>query len=70
MATKRVLISIDDRLLARIDEAAARTGTSRSRYPAQLADADLSGAIGPGADPAVRDALRAIERILHEPADR
>jgi hypothetical protein len=70
MATKRVLISIDDRLLARIDAASARAGMSRSGYLAGLADADLSVSVGPGADPAVRDALRAIDGILHGPTDR
>ncbi len=64
MPAKRVLISIDDRLLARIDEACARRGLTRSRYIAQLADADLAGSIGPGADPNVRASLAAIDELL------
>ncbi len=64
MPAKRVLISIDERLLARIDDACARRGLSRSAYLAQLADADLVGAAGPGADPAVRAALAAIDDLL------
>lgn len=64
MPAKRVLISIDERLLARIDDACARRGLSRSAYLAQLADADLVGGLGPGADPDVRDALAALDAIL------
>jgi len=64
MPAKRVLISIDERLLRRIDEACQRRGLSRSAYLAQLADADLAAGRGPGADPAVRAALAAIEALL------
>jgi metal-responsive CopG/Arc/MetJ family transcriptional regulator len=41
MPTKRVLISIDPHLLARIDEACARREVTRSGYLARLAAADL-----------------------------
>jgi hypothetical protein len=61
---KRVLISIDERLLARIDEACARRGVTRSAYLARLATADLVGGIGPGADPDVRSSLAAIDDLL------
>ena len=64
MPAKRVLISIDDRLLERIDERADRLGLSRSAYLAQLANADLAGGAGPGADPAVRAALSALDDLL------
>ena len=64
MPAKRVLISIDERLLARIDEACARRGMSRSAYLAQLADADLLGGAGPGADPGVRSALATIDSLV------
>ncbi len=66
MPAKRVLISIDDRLLARLDERAARLGLSRSAYLAQLADADLTGGTGPGADPSVRAALAALDDLLRD----
>lgn len=66
MPAKRVLISIDERLLDRIDHEAARLGTSRSGYLAHLADANLLGAVGPGADPAVRSALAALDELLDE----
>ena len=64
MPAKRVLISIDERLLGRIDDACARNGVTRSAYLAQLADADLVGGIGPGADPAVRSALSTIDGLV------
>jgi hypothetical protein len=66
MTAKRVLISIDERLLARIDDACARRGLTRSAYLAQLADADLVGGTGPGADPAVRAALATLDELLRE----
>jgi hypothetical protein len=64
MPAKRVLISIDDRLLERLDERANRLGLSRSAYLAQLADADLHAGTGPGADPAARAALSALDELL------
>jgi metal-responsive CopG/Arc/MetJ family transcriptional regulator len=41
MAAKRVLISIDERLLERIDEAADRLGMTRSAFLAGSAARDL-----------------------------
>ena len=67
MPAKRVLISIDERLLARIDDACARRGMSRSAYLAQLADGDLVGGIGPGARPEVRAALATLDELIAEP---
>ena len=64
MPAKRVLISIDERLLARIDDACARRGLTRSGYLAQLADADLVGGRGPGTDPGVRQALASLDDLL------
>lgn len=66
MPAKRVLISIDERLLDRIDDACARRGLSRSAYLAQLADADLVGGVGPGADLAVRSALATIDALVQQ----
>lgn len=66
MTAKRVLISIDERLLDRIDQACARRGLSRSRYLAQLAEADLTGGTGPGASPTVRQALERLDALLTE----
>ena len=64
MTAKRVLISIDERLLARIDDACDRLGMSRSAFLAQSAARDLDGGVGPGADPSVRAALASIDRLL------
>jgi hypothetical protein len=64
MTARRVLISIDERLLARVDDACARRGLSRSAYLAQLADAELAGGSGPGLDPDVRAALTTITELV------
>jgi metal-responsive CopG/Arc/MetJ family transcriptional regulator len=63
MAAKRVLISIEERLLDRVDQACARMGVTRSRFLAQLADQHLSGGRGPGAEPGVQAALARIDRL-------
>jgi hypothetical protein len=67
MTAKRVLISIDERLLARIDDACDRLGTSRSAFLAQSAARDLDGGAGPGADPAARAALVTLDQLLARP---
>lgn len=62
----KVLISMDERLVRRIDRAARERGLSRSAYLAGLAERDLDGARGPGARPEVRAALRDLERLFAE----
>ena len=47
MPAKRVLISIDERILARIDEAVQRSGQTRSGFLAQAAIAQIEGAGDP-----------------------
>lgn len=66
MTAKRVLISIDERLLARIDQACASHGLKRSTYLAQLAERDLHGASGPGKTPTARAALASLDTLLRE----
>ncbi|MDQ3691937.1 MAG: type II toxin-antitoxin system HicB family antitoxin [Chloroflexota bacterium] len=66
MPAKRVLISIDERLLARIDQECARNGFKRSTYLAQLAERELQAAGGPGATPTARAALVALDALLRE----
>jgi hypothetical protein len=66
MPARRVLISIEARLLARIDDACARRGLTRSGYLAELAERDLAGGRGPGADSAVRHALATLDELLAE----
>jgi metal-responsive CopG/Arc/MetJ family transcriptional regulator len=58
MPAKRVLISIDERILARIDDAAQRSGQTRSGFLAQAAMAQIEGG-DPGARADSKDALRA-----------
>jgi metal-responsive CopG/Arc/MetJ family transcriptional regulator len=54
MPAKRVLISIDERILARIDDAAQRNGQSRSGFLAQAALAQIEGGSA-GAQPRPND---------------
>jgi len=56
----KILVSVDDKLLAQIDRAARAAGLSRSAYLARLAARDLGSERGPGAD---RQARRAIARL-------
>jgi metal-responsive CopG/Arc/MetJ family transcriptional regulator len=66
MPAKRVLISIDERLLDRIDERADRLGLSRSAYLAQVASREMEEGTGPGADPRVRASLSALDQLLSD----
>ena len=56
----KILVSVDDKLLARIDSAARAAGLSRSAYLARLAERDLGESSGPGAS---RQARRAVRRL-------
>jgi hypothetical protein len=60
----KVLISIDQRLLRRIDRAAKGLGLSRSAYLSRVAAKELSGQKGPGANRESKDALRRIEDLV------
>jgi hypothetical protein len=64
MAARRVLISIDERLLGAVDRTAARKGLSRSGYLAELATRDLGANSGPGVDPAVRAAMHSLDELF------
>ena len=65
--TRRVLISISDVLLDRIDEERRSLGMTRSGFIAQLADERLLAARGPGADPAVHASLAEIDALFDAP---
>ena len=69
MPAKRVLISIQEHLLIRVDERAARLGIGRSTYLAKLAAADLEGAKRDGADPNGRTGIADIERPFSSERD-
>jgi hypothetical protein len=60
----KVLISVDDRLLRRIDRRARSRNLTRSAYLAELAERDLAIGTGPGNDPSVRAALRKLDRLV------
>ena len=60
----KVLLSLDEQLLRRIDAAARRRGMSRSGFIAAMARRELSQETGPGAAPAARAALRRLDRIF------
>lgn len=60
----KVLVSLDDKLLKRIDRAAKASGESRSGYLARLAEDDAARGRGPGKEPEARAALRRLERLF------
>ena len=60
----KVLLSLDEQLLRRIDRAATERGLSRSAFIAGLAERELGTAKGAGATPAARAALRRLDRLF------
>ncbi|MEK7252555.1 MAG: hypothetical protein AAB198_04830 [Actinomycetota bacterium] len=60
----KVLVTLDDRLLARIDREASRRGLSRSAYLARLAALELDDRSGPGRTASSRRALTAIDGLF------
>lgn len=64
LKSMKVLVSLDDRLLRRIDRAAKDRGLSRSAYLAELAQRDLGLARGPGASWQAQAALRRVDRLF------
>ncbi len=64
LSMAKVLISIRDDLLARVDRMAKKRGLTRSAYIAALASKELEEGKGPGAQPAVRGALEDVDRLF------
>lgn len=64
VASRKVLVSLDERVLARIDRAARRLGLSRSAYIAQLASKRTAAERGSGAQNSVHAALRSLDRLF------
>lgn len=60
----KVLLSLEERLVRRIDRAARRLGLSRSAYLAQLAERELGVRKGPGRSAAARSALRRLDSLF------
>ena len=65
----KILVSLDDRLLKRLDREAAARGMSRSALIAELAAKGLGLPLGPGALPEVREALRRTKEMFAEVKD-
>jgi metal-responsive CopG/Arc/MetJ family transcriptional regulator len=61
---RKILVSVDDKLLARIDRAARSAGLSRSAYLARLAARDLGADRGPGAERRARRAIARLDRLF------
>ncbi len=60
----KVLITLEDTLLRRIDRTVRKRGLTRSAYMAELAERDLARERGPGADPEVRAALARLRELF------
>jgi metal-responsive CopG/Arc/MetJ family transcriptional regulator len=60
----KVLVSLNDALLRRIDRIAKGRGLSRSAYLAGLAERDAARSEGPGAHRAVRRALTRLDELF------
>lgn len=60
----KVLITLEDALLRRVDRTTRERGLTRSAYFAQLAQRDLEQEVGPGADPEVRAALADLRKLF------
>jgi hypothetical protein len=60
----KVLISLDDALLRRVDRIAKARGLSRSAYLAEIAQRDVMRAEGPGASRTVRHALGRLDGLF------
>lgn len=61
---QKVLVSLEERLLARIDREAARQGLSRSAFLARLAAEALDARGGPGRAASVRRALTRLDDLF------
>jgi hypothetical protein len=60
----KVLVSLNDALLRRIDRIAKARGLSRSAYLAELAEQDAVRSVGPGATPTARRALARLDELF------
>lgn len=69
MPARRVLISIDERLLARVDRAATRRDLTRSGYLADLAVRDIGAGESSRLDPVVTAALQALDGLFADVPD-
>ena len=61
---KKILVSVDERLLAHIDRAARREQLSRSAYLARLAERELDMRPGRGLGVHVRRAMSRLDKLF------
>lgn len=62
----KILVSIDEKLLARIDRAARRSGFTRSAYLARLVARELGAEKGPGVARRTRMAMDALDELFRD----
>ncbi len=62
----KVLVSMNEALLRRVDRIAKSRGLSRSAYLTELAERDASRASGLGATRAARRALSRLDKLFEE----
>lgn len=60
----KVLISVDDALLRRVDRAAKSRGLTRSGYLAELARREVDRELGPGTSATARRALSRLDALF------
>jgi hypothetical protein len=60
----KILVSVDERLLGRIDRAARRAGLSRSAYLTRLASRELGVERGPGTENRARRGMDALDALF------
>lgn len=60
----KVLVSLNDALLRRVDRIAKSRGLSRSAYLAELAEQDAARFGGPGTTAAARRALARLDKLF------
>ena len=60
----KVLVSLNDALLRRVDRIAKSRGLSRSAYLAQLAERDAARSEGPGATRTARRAFGRLDKLF------
>jgi len=60
----KVLVSLNDALLRRVDRIAKARGLSRSAYLAQLAQSDAERTEGPGKSRAARRAISRLDNLF------
>ncbi|HVC87478.1 MAG TPA: hypothetical protein VNC40_08645 [Gaiellaceae bacterium] len=60
----KVLVSLNDALLRRVDRIAKTRGLSRSGYLAELAERDVTRSEGPGTTRAARHALAMLDDLF------